>query len=142
MVQTQPDGYHTITPQSITAKPEETIDFAEKVLGAVVYDKYEVDGTIVHAEFRVGDSRMMVGTSNEEFTSYPASTHTYVDDVDATYELALANGAKSLREPEDQFYGDRSAVVEDSQGNQWSLATHIEDVSQEEMHRRMDEMAG
>lgn len=140
MPKNPPDGYHTITPQSITADPAVTLDFVEKVFSADVKDVYRMDDVIVHAEFVVGDSRMMVGAANEEFPPYPSTVHLYVDDVDATYALALEHGAETIRPPEDQFYGDRTAVVIDPQRNQWSIATNIEDVTPEELHRRMAEM--
>lgn len=136
-----PDGYHTVTAQSITADPAETIAFLESVFGATSYDRYIVDDVIVHAEVQVGDSRVMLGTSNDEFPAYHLCSHVYVEDVDATYARALEHGASGVREPEDQFYGDRSAVVTDKQGNMWSIATRVEDVSSEEIRRRMAEMA-
>jgi uncharacterized glyoxalase superfamily protein PhnB len=117
------------------------IDFAREVLGGTLDDQYVVGDTIVHAEIVIGDSRIMVGASNEEYPPMPLSTHTYVEDIDSVYANALESGATSVREPEDQFYGDRTAVVRDGQGNQWSIATAVEEVSREEMHRRMAEMS-
>jgi len=142
MLANPPDGYHTVTPQSIVPEPAEVLEFAKEVFAATVHDEFVVDDVIIHAEFQLGDSRMMVGASNEQLPAYPASTHVYVEDVDAIYERALAHGAESIRGPEDQFFGDRTAVVRDSQGNRWTIATRIEDVTIEEMHRRMDEMSG
>lgn len=141
MPENPPQGYHTVTPQSIVPEPREVIDFVEGVFGATLDDQYVVDDVIVHAEVVLGDSRIMIGASNDEYPPMPLSTHTYVDDVDAAYEKALDLGATSIREPEDQFYGDRTGVVRDSQGNQWSIATSVEDVSQAEMHRRLAEMS-
>lgn len=94
------------------------------------------DGTIMHAEVRIGDSVVMMGESGGEFTPMPASIHLYVEDTDATYKRALRAGATSLREPADQFYGDRSAGVKDLAGNHWWIATHKEDVSPEELEKR------
>lgn len=141
MPQNPPPGYHTVTPQSIVPEPREMIDFARDVLGGALDDQYLVGDSIVHAEIVIGDSRIMVGAANEDYPPMPLSTHTYVDDVDSVYGKAIESGATSIREPEDQFYGDRTAVVRDSQGNQWSIATAIEEVSREDMHRRMTEMS-
>lgn len=142
MPENPPQGYHTVTPQTIVPEPREVIDFVREVFGATLDDQYVIDDVIVHAEMILGDSRIMIGASNDENPPMPLSTHTYIEDVDAAYEKAMELGATSLREPEDQFYGDRTGVVRDSQGNQWSIATAIEDVSREEMQRRMAEMGG
>lgn len=142
MPENPPTGYHTVTPQSIVPEPREVIDFVREVFGATLDDQYVVDDVIVHAEVVLGDSRIMIGASNEDYPPMPLSTHTYVDDVDAAYEKAIELGATSLREPEDEFYGDRTGVVRDSQGNLWSIATAIEEVSREEMQRRMAETTG
>jgi uncharacterized glyoxalase superfamily protein PhnB len=83
----------------------------------------------------------MLGDSSPEFEPTRTSIHLYVDDVDSMYRRALEAGGESLREPEDQFYGDRSAGIKDRFGNQWWLATHVEDVSPEEMQRRQAAMA-
>jgi len=95
------------------------------------------DGSIRHAEARIGDSMVMIGQAGGEWKPKPNTVHVYVPDVDATYKKALAAGATSTREPVTQFYGDRSAGVEDAQGNSWWIATHVEDVSPEEMEKRM-----
>lgn len=139
MPESPSQGYHAVTPQSIVPEPRDVIDFMREVFDATLDDQYVVDDVIVHAEVVLGDSRVMIGASNEEYPPMPLSTHTYVEDVDACYEKAIELGATSLREPEDQLYGDRTGVVRDSQGNQWSIATAVEEVSREEMHRRMAE---
>lgn len=139
---TTPDGYHTVTPQSLTPNPTETINFIEAVFGGVVVEKYEDDGVIHHAEMTIGDSRLMLGAAIDDVPIYTLSSHTYVDDVDAAYQRAMEHGATSMREPEDQFYGDRTAVVIDSQGNNWSIATRLEELSQEELQRRFEELDG
>lgn len=84
----------------------------------------------------------MVASTSEEFGAFPVMMNVYVEDVDATFERAIDHGATSLRPPEDQFYGDRTGGVLDSQGNQWWISTHIEDVSPEEMQRRIEETQG
>ena len=79
----------------------------------------------------------MLSDANSEFPALPAMINVYTEDVDAAYKRALKAGATSLREPSNQFYGDRSAGVKDVHGNQWWIATHVEDVPQEELERRM-----
>ena len=138
MAENPPEGYHTVTPQLMVEDARETLDFIAAVFDAELLDVYESDGTINHAEATIGDSRVMVASASSEFPAVPAMLVVYVDDVDATYRRALEFGAVSLREPEDQFYGDRTGGVRDGQGNQWWISTHVEDVSPEEMHRRME----
>jgi PhnB protein len=94
------------------------------------------DGTIRHAEVKVGDSMIMMGDAGGDWKAMPASLYLYVDDADATYRRALQAGATSLMEPADQFYGDRNAGVKDPVGNIWWIATHKEDVAPEEIKRR------
>jgi uncharacterized glyoxalase superfamily protein PhnB len=142
MPRNPPEGYHTVTPQIVAEDARETLDFLIAVFGAEPLDIYENDGTIMHSELMIGDSRIMLASSSEEFGVFPIMANVYVDDVDATYAKALKHGANSLREPADQFYGDRTAGVLDRQGNQWWMATHIEDVTDEEIRRRMAETRG
>lgn len=101
----------------------------------------ERGGAIMHAEVRIGDSRVMMGEPPCGIQPIPACLHLYVEDTDAVYRRALAAGATSVREPADQFYGDRNAGVKDPSGNSWWITTHVEDVSPEEMERRHAEMA-
>ncbi|MCA1552874.1 MAG: VOC family protein, partial [Chloroflexi bacterium] len=93
-------------------------------------------GRIVHAEMKMGDSVVMLADASDAGGEIPAMIHLYVHDTDEMYRRALKAGATSLRAPADQFYGDRSAGVKDAFGNQWWLATHVEDVSPEEIQRR------
>lgn len=133
-----PEGYHTVTPYLIVSDVKGLIAFAEEAFGA--RDAHTVpdnEGRIMHGEMRIGNSVVMMGESNENFPPMPAMLHLYLEDVDGTYERALAAGATSTREPQDEFYGDRTAGVQDVYGNQWWLATHMEDLSEEEMERRM-----
>lgn len=96
------------------------------------------DGRIVHTEVRIGDSVIMMGEPGGDAKEMPGNIHLYVTDVDTTYRRALQAGGVSLREPEDQFYGDRSAGVRDPTGNVWWIATHKEGVPPEEMKRRAE----
>jgi PhnB protein len=132
-----PEGYHTVTPYLVIQGTAQLIEFLQKAFQAEETFRLEApDGSISHAEVRIGDSRMMMGEAQGEIAPMPAMLHLYVEDVDAVYQQALQAGAESIREPEDQFYGDRTGGVKDSFGNQWWIATHVEDVSPEEMARR------
>ena len=132
-----PDGYHTITPYLIVEGATQLMDFLSKSFDAQVLAKMlDQEGRIVHAEVRIGDSRLMVSESDEKNPPTRSLLHLYLGDTDSFYERALAAGATSIREPIDEFYGDRTAGVKDTFGNQWWMATHIEDVSAEELERR------
>jgi uncharacterized glyoxalase superfamily protein PhnB len=137
-----PDGYHTITPYITVDKPGEVIDFLKKAFDAEeTYAMRDDQGNIRHAEVRVGTSMVMLGGSHDQWKARPGNFYLYVEDVDAVYKKAIAAGGKSLNEPETQFYGDRHGGVSDSQGNNWWIATHVEDVSTEELDRRAKEFA-
>jgi PhnB protein len=133
-----PDGYHTVTPYLIVPDVLGQIDFLKNAFAAEERSiARDGAGRVMHAEVSIGDSVIMMGESNEELPPMPAMLHLYVEDVDAVYAQAVAAGATSLREPTNEFYGDRSGGVQDAAGNQWWVATHVEDVSEEEMMRRM-----
>jgi PhnB protein len=135
-----PEGYHTVTPYLVVEGAATVLDFVKEAFGAE--EKFRMDmpgGKIGHAEAKIGDSIVMMGDAGEENPAMPAMIHLYVDDCDATYERALAAGGTTVREPENQFYGDRSAGVRDSTGNLWWIATHVEDVPEEELAKRMEE---
>ena len=132
----------TIIPQAIVDDARATLDFIEAVFDASIEEVYEGDGVVHHSQARIGGSPIMVATASEEFPVFPFMLNVYVDDVDATFAKAIEHGATPLREPVDQFYGDRTGGVLDDQGNQWWISTHIEDVSEEELRRRMEDMGG
>ena len=94
-----------------------------------------------HAEVRIGDSVVMVGEASADWPPMPAVIHLYQTDADATYRRALDSGATSLREPTNEFYGDRMAGVKDPLGNVWWIATHVEDIPPDEMAQRAEEWA-
>jgi uncharacterized glyoxalase superfamily protein PhnB len=129
-----PDGYHTITPYLVIPGAAAVIEFLQKAFGAIEKHRMvEPTGRLMHAELLIGDSPLMLG---EPLAGHPICTgmfYLYLPDVDATYERALAAGAQTIREPRDEFYGDRTAAVKDLAGNQWWMATHTRDVSPEEM---------
>jgi uncharacterized glyoxalase superfamily protein PhnB len=136
-----PDGYHAITPYLVVRDAEKELAFLTKAFGAVATHPphRRPDGKIMHAEIKIGDSRVMLGEATEEWPPATNSLYLYVPDVDATYKHALNAGAKSAMEPMDQFYGDRSGSVKDPSGNIWWIATHKEDVSADELARRSEE---
>ncbi|MGZ8711093.1 MAG: VOC family protein [Thermoanaerobaculia bacterium] len=132
-----PDGYRTVTPYLVTPDAERILEFAKQAFGAVVTEEHKDDkGRIQHAAMRIGDSMVMLGQSNDKYPTMQSMLHLYVPDVDAVYAKAVKAGGKSLREPTNEFYGDRSCGVVDPGGNQWWIATHVEDVPPEEMERR------
>lgn len=135
-----PEGYHTVTPYLVVPGAAKLIEFLRHVFDAQEIERMaRPDGTVMHAEVRIGDSVVMMGEASGEKPAMPAMLYLYVKDCDATYKRALQAGAISVMEPADQFYGDRNAAVKDASGNQWWMATHVEDVPPEEMARRARE---
>lgn len=140
-----PDGYHSVTPYLTVPGLAKTIEFLKQAFGAETRGVMErPGGAIGHAEVKIGDSIVMMGEPdpNGPYAPRPCNLYMYVPDVDAVYARAMEAGAKSLREPTDEFYGDRSSGVEDPSGNYWWIATHVEDVSLEEIGRRLAAMGG
>jgi len=132
-----PDGYHTITPYLTVPAVARLIDFLKLAFDAVEIERMQrPDGTVHHAEVKIGDSIVMMGEPPDPTKANPGALYLYVSDVDTAYRRAMEAGALSLSEPADMFYGDRGAGVKDASGNTWWLATHIEDVSKEELGRR------
>jgi PhnB protein len=118
------EGYRTATPYLGVQGAPRLIDFMKGVFGAEEVQRMPMpDGSVGHAELKVGDSVIMTGDAGE----FKPMVLLYVPDVDATYERALAAGATSLRQPADQSYGDRNAQVKDPLGNIWFIATPIKD---------------
>ena len=140
-VEPVPEGFHTVTPFLLADDAASLMTFIEKAFGGeVTYVTKSDDGLVRHATVRIGDSQIMIADGTEAYKSMPCMLHLYVPDVDALYRQALSAGARSIREPEDQFYGDRSAGVEDAWHNQWWIATHMEDVNDKEMKKRGEQM--
>ena len=100
----------------------------------------EDHGKIMHAEFQIGDTIIMIGNGNENSRLFPSMLYVYVEDTDKTYKKAIEAGAKSIMEPQDKFYGDRNAAVEDCCGNQWWIATHREYLTKEQLDERLEEI--
>jgi uncharacterized glyoxalase superfamily protein PhnB len=142
MVQAIPDAYGSVTPYLVVEGAEELLSFLQNAFGATVRGGDVMrgpDGKIGHAEVDIGNSIVMLADVPPEGEALRAMLVIYVEDCDAVYKKALAAGAESQREPDDQFYGDRTAGVKDKWGNQFYISTHIEDVSPEEMERRVKE---
>ncbi len=132
-----PDGFHTVTPYLLVAGVRDLIDFMKKAFGGEELDCMATeDGTVMHAQVKIGDSMIMMGDPRGRCEPTPASLYLYVPDTDAVYRRAIEAGGESVMEPADQFYGDRNAGVKDPFGNTWWMATHIEDVSPEEIRKR------
>jgi PhnB protein len=146
-----PEGYHSVTPYLIVTGAASAIEFYKHAFGAKEVMRIpHPDGRVGHAELQIGDSRIMLADEFPEIGARspmslggtPVGIQLYVDDVDAVTARALAAGAKMLRPLKDQFYGDRSGTLNDPFGHQWTISTHKEDVSPEEMQRRAAVAAG
>ena len=145
-----PDGFHTITPHLVVNDAKGAIDFYKKAFNAEEINRSTVPGAakIMHAMIRIGDSRIMLADEMPEWGSLgpkalkgsPVTIHLYVDDADAFARRAAAAGAKITMPVDDMFWGDRYGKLEDPFGHQWSVGTHVRDVSPEEMQRAMKEM--
>lgn len=142
-----PEGYSTVTPYLIVEGAADAISFYTRVFGAEELMRFGgPDGKVGHAELQIGDSRIMLADEHPQmgYRSPKAlggsatSIMLYVEDVDGVFKRALDAGAKTHQELKNQFYGDRSGTVIDPFGHIWTIATHVEDVSEEEMQRRME----
>ena len=143
-----PEGYNTVIPSLAFQGAEAAIKWYKNVFGAKEKMRFDnPDGTIAHAEITLGDNIIMLAEENPEYNKSPKTLKgnsmtlcVYVPDVDATIKKAIENSAKLIMPAEDQFYGDRSGHIEDPFGYVWVISTHVIDVSEEEMHRKMEEM--
>jgi PhnB protein len=125
-----PDGHNSVSPYLVIERATILIDFLKHTFTATELGRsLRADGTIRHAEVKIGDSVVMLGEATGEFTPMPCMINVYVEDTDVVYQRALQAGATSIREPADQEHGDRTAGVTDPFGNQWWIATHKEDVA-------------
>jgi len=151
-VKSTPEGVHTLTPYISVKGAAEALAFYRSALGAEELFRLDMpDGRVGHAELRIGDSRMMLADEMPDMADAVARSprtlggttfglHVYVPDVDAAFRRAINAGGVVKRPVQDQFYGDRSGTFADPFGHVWTLATHIEDVSPEEMRRRIEKL--
>ena len=151
MVKAIPEGYPQVSPMLCVDGAADALEFYAAVFGAT--ERMRVpgpEGRIAHAEIQIGDSVVMIADEFPDMGSVgpakiggpPVTMSVYVEDVDATFQRALELGATEVRPVENQFYGDRAGQFEDPFGHRWGVSTHVEDVSPEEMDRRMAEMLG
>jgi PhnB protein len=141
-VKAVPEGYHSVTPYLVVQGVGKLIDFMKAAFDAQeIFRMPMPDGSIGHAEVRIGNSMIMLGEARDQWKAMPTSLYLYLEDVDAVYARAVAAGGTPFSEPKNQFYGDRSGSIQDMCGNYWWMATHVEDVSEEEMKRRMEAAA-
>lgn len=148
-IKAQPDGYHSITPYLITHDAAGAIEFYKQAFGATELMRLPgPGGKVMHAEIKVGDSPIMLADefpdmgihSAKSLGGSPVSLMIYTEDADAMFARAIAAGATEQKPLADQFYGDRSGTIGDPFGHSWTIASHIEDVSPEEIDRRFQEM--
>jgi PhnB protein len=139
-----PKGYHTVTPSLFVAGAAKAIDFYKKALGAEELMRFPAsDGTIMHAEIRIGDSTIMLGDEMPEhggkspkaYGGTPVSFFVYRDNVDAAWKRAMDAGGKEVMPLIDQFWGDRAGCFEDPFGHHWWLAQHVQDLTPEELRK-------
>lgn len=145
-----PEGHHTITPQLAFDNAAAAIEWYKKALGAQEMGRFVgPDGKIMHAEIQIGNSRIMLNDSMmgakgpKALGGSPASLWVYVEDCDSLFKRAVAAGGQiahgGMGEMQDQFWGDRSGTFTDPHGYTWTIATHKEDLTPEEMQQRQDE---
>ena len=140
-----PDGYHSVTPYLICDRAADAIEYYKKAFGATELFRMDHEGKVGHAELKIGDSPIMLADefpqmgyrSPKALGGTPVSIMIYVEDVDSVYQQAIDAGATEVKPLQDQFYGDRSGTLTDPFGHVWTIATHKEDVTMEEMNRRM-----
>jgi len=144
-----PKGMHTVTPHLICAGTAEAIEFYKEAFGAVELSRLpNSDGKVMHAAIRIGDSVLMLNDEMPEWGAFgpkslkgsSVTIHLYVEDADAVFAQAVDAGAKVTMPLDDMFWGDRYGKVEDPFGHQWSIGTHVRDVTPEEMQKAMEQM--
>lgn len=142
-----PSGYHSLTPNLICRDAEKAIEFYKQAFGAQERDRSIHNGKILHAELKIGDSILMLGEEMPEMGAKSpltlggagSSIYLYVDDVDKTFEQAVNAGAQSVMPVTDMFWGDRFGKLSDPFGHQWGIATHKEELSEQEISKRQEE---
>lgn len=140
-----PTGFHSVTPNLAVDGGPEAIDFYRRAFGAEVVRRLDAGGKVMYAELRIGDAIVTVNDEMPEFDSkapdpdrpVPISLTIYCDDADALYAQALDAGATQVREPKDEFFGDRVGTLRDPFGHKWAIATHLRDMTSEELEQAM-----
>ena len=140
-----PAGYHSVTPYLIIKGAADAIDFYKKAFGATELFRMEHEGKVGHAEIKIGNSPIMLAdehpgmgyVSPKTLGGTPVSLMIYVENVDKIYNQAVKSGGEEVKPLQDQFYGDRSGTLKDPFGHVWTVATHKEDVTPEEMDKRI-----
>lgn len=140
-----PEGYHSVTPYLIVKGAADALEFYKKAFGAIELFRMEHEGRVGHAEIKIGDSPLMLAdefpemgyVSPKTLGGTPVSLMIYVEDVDTIYKQAIGAGGVELKALQDQFYGDRSGTLTDPFGHVWTVSTHKEDVTPEEMDKRL-----
>jgi PhnB protein len=136
-VQPVPEGFHTVTPYLTVTDAAGLLDYLTRAFDArPVHVMKGPDGAVGHADVIIGTSHVMLGQARDAAQARASMLYLYVPDCDAAYQKAIAAGGTSITEPATQFYGDRHGAVKDAFGNQWWIATHVEDVAPEELERR------
>jgi len=137
-----PQGYGTVTPYLIVDGVPRLIDFLKETFQAEERGRInDRESHVGHAEIKIGNSIVMMADSTPQYSPIPSQLYVYVDNVDETYRRAVKAGGTSEQVPTTQFYGDRTAAVKDPTGNVWWIAAHVEDISPEEMEKRMKDRA-
>lgn len=138
-VRAVPEGYHTITPYLVVDNAQALIEFIKNAFDAKVsFVTKRDDDKIMHAEVSIGDSFLMLADTMEGMAAQTAMLYLYLEDVDSVFQRAVKVNATTVREPRTEFYGDRAGAVKDEWGNTWWIATHVEDVDQQELERRAE----
>jgi PhnB protein len=134
-----PEGYHTITPNIIVQGVEQAVDFYKRAFGAEETVRLTMpNGTIVHCELIIGDSRLNLGEPMESWPAHPLLAQLHVEDSDAIFQQAIGAGAKVIMPMTDMFFGSREGRIVDPFGNTWTISSRKENVSPEEMQRRLN----
>ena len=133
-----PQGYHSVTPYLIVEGVPTLIQFLKDTFDADTGESVKgPEGRIAHAELTIGDSLIMMADATTKYAAIGSQLYVYVENVDMTFKRGLDAGASSVQEPADQFYGDRTAGFKDPTGNYWWIAQRLEEVSGEELERRL-----
>ena len=142
-----PTGFHSVTPNLVVDGGPEAIEFYRRAFGAEALRRLDAGGKVMYAELRIGDAVITVndampqfdGTAPDPGAPVSVSLTIYCEDADALYAQAVRAGATSVSEPKDAFFGDRVATVRDPFGHKWAIATHLRDITSEELERAMQE---